>query len=293
MGSEEVKRKLSAIFSTDVMGYSRLMGDDEAATVRTLTAYRKIIISLVEKHYGRVVDSPGDNLLAEFTSVVNAIQSSVEIQNQLKVENKKLPESRRMEFRIGINIGDVIQDGDRIYGDGVNIAARLESLSDGGGICISGDAYSQVYNKLKISFQDIGEQQVKNIIRPIRAYKIVLGPPKPEENDGQIGSWIELLKSKYGVPPLFRMNRLLLISIVGIGLIGGILIANSVWLVGANAPLGSLTSAIASKPIIAIMPFINSSDDSGKEYYSRGISDDLTATLALFHSITVLSRGYF
>src|SRR5467141_263822 len=132
-----MERKLAAIFSTDVAGYSRLMGDDEEATIRTLTAYRALISSLVQHYRGRVIDSPGDNLLAEFASVVDAVQCAVDIQHNLKERNDELDPSRRMEFRIGVNVGDVIVEGDRIYGDGVNIAARLESLAEGGGICIS------------------------------------------------------------------------------------------------------------------------------------------------------------
>src|SRR6266481_1071840 len=142
-----MERKLTAIFSTDVVGYSRLMGDDEEATIRTLTAYRVLISSLIQHYRGRVVDSPGDNLLAEFASVVDAVRSAVEIQQALKEKNADLPEHRRMQFRIGINLGDVIVEGERLYGDGVNIAARLESLAIPGGICISGAAHEQVRHK--------------------------------------------------------------------------------------------------------------------------------------------------
>src|SRR5882672_5672705 len=139
-----VTRKLTAILSADVKGYSRLMGEDDAATIRTLTAYREVMASLIQQHRGRVVDSPGDNLLAEFASVVDAVQCAVEIQRELKVRNAELPDQRKMEFRIGINLGDVIVEGERLYGDGVNIAARLESLAEGGGICISGTTYDQI-----------------------------------------------------------------------------------------------------------------------------------------------------
>src|SRR5262245_24720658 len=124
-----MERKLAAIFSTDVVGYSRLMGDDEEATIRTLTAYRAVITSLIHHYRGRVVDSPGDNLLAEFASVVDAMRCAVDIQQALKVKNEELPEHRQMHFRIGINLGDVIVEGERLYGDGVNIAARMESLA--------------------------------------------------------------------------------------------------------------------------------------------------------------------
>ena len=153
-----MERKLAAIFSTDVAGYSRLMGDDEEATIRTLTAYRAVISSLIQQYRGRVVDAPGDNLLAEFASVVDAVRCAVEIQHALKEKNAELPEHRQMQFRIGINLGDVIVEGERLYGDGVNIAARLESLAIPGGICISGTVYDQVENKLALNYEYQGEQ---------------------------------------------------------------------------------------------------------------------------------------
>src|SRR5712692_9763627 len=138
---ERLERKLAAIFSADVKGYSRLMGEDEEATIRTLTAYREIMTTLIQQQRGRVVDSPGDNLLAEFASVVDAVRCAVEIQQALKAKNADLPDQRKMEFRIGINLGDVVVEGERLYGDGVNIAARLEGLAEPGGICISGTVY--------------------------------------------------------------------------------------------------------------------------------------------------------
>jgi len=137
MSEERALRKLSAIFSADVKGYSRLLQDDESSTVQILKAYRELMSSIIQKYRGRVVDSPGDNLLAEFASVVDAVESAVEVQKELKARNEELPEDRWMEFRIGINLGDVIAEGERIYGDGINIAARLEGLAEGGGICIS------------------------------------------------------------------------------------------------------------------------------------------------------------
>ena len=158
------------------------MDDDEVLTVRTLQAYRKIISDLTSQHNGRVVDSPGDNLLAEFGSVVDAVQCAVEIQQILKSKNADLPDNRKMEFRIGINLGDVIEEDDRIYGDGVNIAARIESLADPGGICISGNAYEQIVNKLDLKYDNLGEHQVKNIRRPVRVYKIPV-EIKSEEKD--------------------------------------------------------------------------------------------------------------
>ncbi len=170
-----MERKLTAILSADVEGYSRLMGEDEEATIRTLTSYRQLMTPAIQVHRGRVVDSPGDNLLAEFGSVVDAVQCAVVIQTTLRAENTNLPEHRRMEFRIGINLGDVMVEGDRIYGDGVNIAARVEGLAEAGGICMSGTVFDQIKGKVSVNFEDLGPQQVKNIAEPIRAYRAVLG----------------------------------------------------------------------------------------------------------------------
>ncbi len=170
-----MERKLTAILSADVEGYSRLMGEDEEATIRTLTSHRQVMTFLIPRHRGRVVDSPGDNLLAEFGSVVDAVQCAVVIQTTLRAENANLPEQRRMEFRIGINLGDVMVEGERIYGDGVNIAARVEGLAEAGGICISGTVFDQVKGKVSVNFEDLGPQQVKNIAEPVRAYRAVLG----------------------------------------------------------------------------------------------------------------------
>ena len=172
MDTEEFRRKLTAILSADVKGYSRLMRSNEEATVRTLTAYRTVINELVVSYQGRVVDSPGDNILAEFASVVHAVQCAFDIQGSLQTRNAALPADRRMEFRIGINLGDVIYDGERIYGDGVNVAARMESLAEAGGICVSGSAYDQIENKLAFGCEYLGEQTVKNISTPIRVYRL-------------------------------------------------------------------------------------------------------------------------
>ena len=136
MAEEGFKRKLAAILSADAVGYSRLMAEDEAATVKTIATYREAISSLIKQHRGRVVDSPGDNILAEFSSVVDAVQCAVAVQNEIQTRNAELAKNRRMEFRIGINLGDVIDEEDRIYGDGVNVAARLEAMADPSGICI-------------------------------------------------------------------------------------------------------------------------------------------------------------
>jgi class 3 adenylate cyclase/pimeloyl-ACP methyl ester carboxylesterase len=174
MTTQEVKRKLAAILSADVKGYSRLMSEDEVGTIRTLNAYKEAMTGLIQHHHGRVVDAPGDNVLAEFGSVVDAVQCAVEIQKQLKTRNADLPENRRMEFRIGVNLGDVVEEKDKIFGDGVNIAARMESLAEGGGICISGTAYDQVEGKLGLTYEHLGEQTVKNIAKPVRVYRLLI-----------------------------------------------------------------------------------------------------------------------
>jgi adenylate cyclase len=171
-----MERKLAALLSTDVKGYSRLMGEDEAATIRTLSAYRTLMATLIQQYRGRVVDSPGDNLLAEFPSVVEAVECAVAIQRELRVRNAELPLHRRMEFRIGINLGDVIAEGERIYGDGVNIAARLEGLAEAGGLCISGTVYDHIKTKLTLQYEDLGAQAVKNIAEPVRVYRVQLEP---------------------------------------------------------------------------------------------------------------------
>jgi adenylate cyclase len=176
MVTNDYKRKLTAILSADVKDYSRLMGEDDEATVLTIVAYREAITEVVQKHSGRVVDSLGDNLLAEFASVVDAVQCAVAIQKDISARNTDLPENKKMQFRIGINLGDVIQVGDRIYGNGVNIAARLGGLSEPGGICISKTAFDQIENKLPYRYDFIGDQTVKNISKPVATYRILIEP---------------------------------------------------------------------------------------------------------------------
>jgi adenylate cyclase len=176
MATEGFIRKLAAILSADVVGYSRLMGEDEAATVRTLENYKRVISDLIQQHRGRVVDSPGDNILAEFASVVDAVQCAVAVQKEIQARNLGLPETRRMQFRIGINLGDVIEEEGRIYGDGVNIAARLESLAEPGGICVSKTAFDHIETKLPLGYEYVGEQTVKNIAKPVGAYKVLMEP---------------------------------------------------------------------------------------------------------------------
>jgi adenylate cyclase len=177
---QKVTRKLKAILSADVKGYSLLMADDEVHTIQTLKAYRNLISDLVQKHSGRVVDNPGDNLLAEFSSAVDAVECAVQIQKKLKQENARFVEDNRLEFRIGINIGDVVHDGGRIYGSGVNVAARIEGLAEPAGICMSRNAYDHVKDKLDLGFEYLGEHEVKNIEEPVRVYKVLIDADSPK-----------------------------------------------------------------------------------------------------------------
>jgi adenylate cyclase len=172
--ADSVERKLTTILCADVYGYSRLMEQDEAATLATLKVYREAMDGLIARHRGRVVSTAGDSLLADFPSVVEAVQCAIEIQQELAGRNRSLPDARRMAFRIGINLGDVMLDGGDLYGEGVNIAARLEALAEPGGICISRPVYDQVRNKLTVGFDDLGDQPVKNISEPVQPFRIRL-----------------------------------------------------------------------------------------------------------------------
>src|SRR5262249_31960996 len=169
-----MERKLAAILHADVQGYSRLLGEDELATLDVLTPYLAMMRTLVQRHGGRSVGSRGDSLLAEFPSVVAAVQCAVAMQQELKVRNAALPETRRVEFRMGVNLGEIVVDGDQLHGDGINIAVRLEGLGEAGGICLSEVVYRQVKNRLPLSCEDVGEQRLKNIAEPVRVWRVVM-----------------------------------------------------------------------------------------------------------------------
>ena len=283
MTGEEFKRKLTAILSADVAGYSRLMGEDEEATVRTLTAHRQVITTTIQQNRGRVVDSPGDNLLAEFVSVVDAVQCAMEIQQVLKVRNAQLPEERKMAFRIGVNLGDVIQDGDRIYGDGVNIAARVEGLAEPGGICISGTVYEHIKNKLTLWNEYMGEHAVKNITEPIMVYRIGLEPgAAAKKREGTISS-------KSG----WKRAAIALVTLLILGTA-----ALLFWRFYLRPPLPEDVASVAKmafplpdKPSIAVLPFVNMSGDAEQEYFADGITEDLITDLSKISDLFVIARS--
>lgn len=279
-----MQRKLTALFSADVQGYSRLMGDDEVATIRTLTDYREIMTALIRQYRGAIVDSPGDNLLAEFASAIDAVQGAVEIQRELKSRNVTLPPHRKMAFRIGINVGDVVVEGQRLYGDGVNIAARLEGLADGGDVCISGTVYDQIENKLPLVYEYLGEQAVKNIAKPVRAYRVRLEAPA-------------LALARTGenpVEPNYRCKTTLAVTmllLVGAGTVAVKSLSSRSALLSASAPAETV-SALESpdKPAIVVLPFTNMSGDQAQDYFSDGISEDLITDLSKLSGLFVISR---
>jgi len=233
---QKVTRKLRAILSADVKGYSLLMADDEVHTIQTLKSHRQIMSGLIQQHSGRVVDSPGDNLLAEFESAVDAVECAVQVQKRLKKENARYVEDNRLEYRIGINIGDVVQDGEMIYGSGVNVAARIEGIAEPSGVCISRNAYDHVKDKFDLGFEYLGEHEVKNIKEPVRVYKVMLDSDIPRA----------LVDEQLELP---------------------------------------------DKPSIAVLPFDNMSGDPEQEYFSDGITEDITTALSRSSMLFVISRN--
>ena len=281
MVTEGFKRKITAIMSSDVVGYSKLMGDNEAATVKTLEAYKSVMSTLIDQHRGRVIDSPGDNMLSEFASVVDAVQCAVAIQKELKSRNAELPENRKMKFRIGINLGDVIQEEDRIYGDGVNIAARLEALADPGGICVSKTAFDHIETKLPLGYEFLGEQEVKNIAKPVGAYRVVMEPR------------VTVADVKEKVIPFWRRKA----AISGAIAILTVIIGAMVWKFYLRPPpiepalLEKMPFALPDKPSIAVLPFDNLSGDPEQEYFSDGLTDEIIAVLSKVPKLFVIARN--
>jgi len=276
------KRKLAAIFSADVAGYSRLMGEDEEATVRTITAYREVLASLIRQHNGQVIDAPGDNLLAEFASVVDAVQCAVAVQMEIKACNNELPEYRRMQFRIGINLGDIIQEGERIYGDGVNIAARLEGLAEPGGICISKTVFDHIESKLPYGYDFIGDQTVKNIAKPVGAYRVLM-EPRVTTTSKNIRK--KSVTSRRG--SIMAAAAAILVLAIAVAMWKFFMRSPSV----DPAPSNKAAYPVPDKPSIAVLPFDNLSDDPAQEYFVDGMADELITGLSKISGLLVISRN--
>jgi adenylate cyclase len=277
------RRKLIAILSADVKGYSRLMGEDDEATVRTLTAYREVISVVIQKHRGRVVDSPGDNILAEFASVVDAVRSAVEMQEELRIRNAELSEDRKMEFRIGINLGDVIYEEEQIYGDGVNVAARIEGLADAGDICISRDAYVQVKKKLSLGYEYWGEHSVKNIDEPVQVYRVLLEPEV-------VGKVIDEKKERPRRWRWVAVAAVILILVVAVAAIWNFHLRSS-FSPEKGVFLETKSTSLTEKPSIAVLPFRNLGGDPEQEYFSDGITNDIITDLSKFRELSVIASN--
>jgi len=282
-------RRLTAILAADVAGYSRLMGVDEEGTHERLKAHlHDLIDPKIAEHRGRIVKTTGDGLLAEFASVVDAVRCAVEVQRAMLDRNAEIPEDKRIVFRMGVNLGDVILDGDDIYGDGVNIAARLETLAEPGGICISRVVRDQIRDKLPYSFTDIGEQQVKNIARPVRAYAMSVVASIPQ----------------VAAPATLGRTKSLRRFVIPSSAIAALCIAAVAWLVWpkgtppagpTQAPVTADASNPAIKPAsrlsIVVLPFVNLSNDPDQQYFADGITDDLTTDLSRISGSFVIARN--
>jgi adenylate cyclase len=278
MKPEGVKRKLTTILAADVEGYSRLMSADEEATLKTLKNYRQIIDGLIAKHDGRIFGTAGDSVIAEFGSTVEAVRCAITIQEELRIENSELPEEIQMKFRIGVNVGDVMVEDDNLYGDGVNIAARLEGEAEAGGICISGSAFDQVKNKLSIGFEDIGPQQVKNIAEPVPAFRVVPGPVT--------------VAPTTATPPVTRRWRIPAIAAAFVVIIAaGGLASWQPWITKVEAASPArMAFPLPDKPSIAILPFENLSGDAKQDYLGDGITENITTALTRVADMFVIPR---
>lgn len=271
-------RKLSAILAADVAGYSRLMAQDDAATVQALNDCREIFRSQIETHHGRLVDMTGDSVLAEFASALSAVGCAGEVQEALKEKNASVPQERRMQFRIGINVGDILQQADgTIYGDGVNIAARLESIGEPGGITISGTVYDQIKGRVRMGFDFIGEQSVKNIPEPVRAYRSVAGLAAPPSTQSTAG----------------MRRRVPRVAIIGIAVLVAAFV--SAYHFNWHKRLGISGAANAESvlslpagPTVAVLPFENLSGVATQDYFANGITQDVMAALSRFRDLRVV-----
>ncbi|QRM57240.1 adenylate/guanylate cyclase domain-containing protein [Sinorhizobium sp. BG8] len=260
-----MERQLCAILSADVVGYSRLMGANEVGTLERLKACRRELVDpTIDKFHGRLIKLMGDGALVEFASVVDAVQCATVIQRKMSTHDQDVPESQRIRFRIGVNLGDIIVEGDDIYGDGVNIAARLQSLAEPGGICISGTAFDHAVHKTDVGFAALGVQHLKNIADPVRVYRVLLEPSKAGK-----------------VVPAVRLpsRRVLFLGTIAVLLIATVAIFAWRW------------STEPQRPSVAVLPFVNLSGDPSQDYFSDGITDDLITDLARLSELDVIAYG--
>ncbi len=266
-----MERRLAAILATDVVGYSRLIRADEEGTIAALKALQADLIDpILTKHNGRIVKLIGDGMLAEFASVVDAVRTAVETQAAVAKHNAVLPEDKRITFRVGVNLGDVVIDGDDIHGDGVNIAARLEGLAEPGGICVSDAVHDQVRDRTNLAFEDLGEQEVKNIDRPVRVFRVLL--------DGEVGTSprVAAAKAKSAKTWQAAAAAVLVVAIAG----GGAWWWQSRQPDITPADPAKMAFELPDKPSIAVLPFTNLSDDPNQEYFVDGMTEDLITDLA-------------
>jgi adenylate cyclase len=282
---QRVDRRLAAILAADVAGYSRLMGLDEVGTLRAVKALRKELVDpAVAAHHGRVVKLTGDGILIEFASAVDALSCAVAVQRAMAARNADIPEDRRIQYRVGINVGDIIVDGDDIYGDGVNIAARLEGIADAGGICISQEVWKQVKGKVDIAVQDIGEHQLKNISDPVRVYTVSLnGNASASFGDGAQGK-----------VPSASSNVVAANYRRGAGIAGAVavfiaIVIGAGWFATRSGPPQPF--ATAPRLSIVVLPFTNLSGDPAQDYLADVITDELTTSLSRIGGAFVIARS--
>ena len=279
-------RKLAAILVSDVVGYSRLAGADEDRTLARLRGLRSDLIDpAVAAHHGRIVKRTGDGSIIEFRSVVDAVRCAIEIQNGLIERNAGVPEDRRIEFRVGIHVGDVVEESDGdLMGDGVNIAARLEGIAKPGAICLSEDAYRQVKRRLEMEVTDLGPTELKNIDQPIRAYSLQVGVPAQAKAAEPVTPAAPTpQKRRFGLAPLAAALATLLVVIAG----------GAWWFLNANRPasVAAKAPAEAARLSIVVLPFANLSGDPGQDYLVDALTDELTTSLARIPGSFVIARN--
>ena len=284
MANGRDERRLTAILAADVVGYSRLIEADESGTRAALRAlHSEITDPHIAEHAGRIVSTAGDSILAEFASVVDAVQCAAEIQRAVADRNEGVPEEKRIQFRIGVNVGDIIVEGDDIHGDGVNVAARLEGLADPGGIFISGGAFDQVQNKLELGYENLGEQKVKNIAKPIQVYRVLLAP--------EAAGTLITAKVPRQIPTRWVAAAAAVLAVViGGGAIWNFAIRESLPSVEA-ASLERMAFPLPDRPSLAVLPFDNLTGDAAQDYFVDGFVDDLITDLSKISTIFVVSRS--